>query len=102
MIDFIIKLEDMLKFSGHEDWEIVYMPDLDGYILKLDEDTIFLPYEFIDELIGVIFSVNKICKPLSVCPNKKVLYLSTHSKKHRTRKKNIHRAIKILQEIPMS
>lgn len=42
MIDFIIKLEDMLKFSGHDDWEIVYRPDLDGYILKLDEDTIFM------------------------------------------------------------
>ena len=42
MIDFIAKLEDILKFSGREDWEIVYMPDLDGYILKLDEDTIFM------------------------------------------------------------
>lgn len=58
-----------------------------------------LPYEFIDELIGIIFSVNKICKPLSICPNKKVLYLSTHSKKYRTRKKNMHRAIKILEEL---
>lgn len=42
MIDFIIKLEDMLKFSGYEDWEIVYMPDLKGYILKLDGDAIFM------------------------------------------------------------
>ena len=42
MIDFIIKLEDMLKLSGREDWEIIYMPDLDGYILKLDDDAIFM------------------------------------------------------------
>ena len=33
------------------------------------------------------------------CPNRKVAYLATHSKKRRTRKKNIHRAIKILEEL---
>ena len=33
------------------------------------------------------------------CPNRKVVYLATHSKKRRTRKKNIHRAIKILVEL---
>ena len=33
------------------------------------------------------------------CPNRKVVYLATHSKKRRTRKKNIHRAIKILEEL---
>ena len=33
------------------------------------------------------------------CPNQKVAYLATHSKKRRTRKKNIHRAIKILEEL---
>lgn len=27
MIDFIIKLEDMLKQSGYEDWEIRYHPE---------------------------------------------------------------------------
>lgn len=42
MIDFIIKLEDMLKLSGREDWKIIYMPDLGGYILKLDGDSIFM------------------------------------------------------------
>lgn len=26
MIDFIVKLEDMLKQSGYEDWEIEYFP----------------------------------------------------------------------------
>ena len=33
------------------------------------------------------------------CPNRKVAYLATHSKKRRIRKKNIHRAIKILEEL---
>ena len=33
------------------------------------------------------------------CPNRKVVYLATHSKKRRTRKKNMHRAIKILEEL---
>lgn len=34
---------------------------------------------------------------IKCCPNRKVAYLATHSKKRRTRKKNIHRAIKILE-----
>lgn len=42
MIDFIVKLEDMLKASGYEDWEIIYVPEHHGYILKLDEDAIFM------------------------------------------------------------
>lgn len=41
MINFIIKLEDMLKKSGYEDWEIMYLPEY-GYILKLDGDSIFM------------------------------------------------------------
>ena len=42
MINFIIKLEDMLKKSEYEDWEIMYLPENDGYILKLDGDSIFM------------------------------------------------------------
>lgn len=36
---------------------------------------------------------------IKCCPNRKVVYLATHSKKRRTRKKNIHRTIKILEEL---
>ena len=36
---------------------------------------------------------------IKCCPNRTVAYLATHSKKRRTRKKNIHRAIKILEEL---
>ena len=32
-------------------------------------------------------------------PNRKVVYLATHSKKQRIRKKNTYRAIKILEEL---
>lgn len=42
MINFIIKLEDMLKKSEYEDWEIMYLPEKDGYILKLDGNSIFM------------------------------------------------------------
>ena len=42
MTDFIIKLEDMLKASGYENWEIIYAPEHHGYILKLDGDVIFM------------------------------------------------------------
>ena len=42
MIDFIIKLEDMLVKSGCEDWEIQYFPQKKAYILKLDGDAILM------------------------------------------------------------
>ncbi len=42
MIDFIAKLEDMLRFSGYEDYEIKYIPSHDAYILELDGDTIVM------------------------------------------------------------
>ena len=42
MINFIIKLEDMLKKSEYEDWEIMYLPEKDCYMLKLDGDLIFM------------------------------------------------------------
>nr|DAI86273.1 MAG TPA: hypothetical protein [Caudoviricetes sp.] len=42
MIDFIVKLEDMLKQSGYEDCEIEYFPNEKAYVLKFDGDTIFM------------------------------------------------------------
>ena len=58
MIDFIIKLENMLDFSGYEDWEIRYDPNLNGYVLTLDGDSIFMcytktPFEGEDEHEGI-------------------------------------------------
>ena len=34
---------------------------------------------------------------LKACPNKRVVYLADHARKKRTRKKNLHRAVKILE-----
>lgn len=42
MIDFVIKLEDMLRMSGYTDWEIRYIPESGGCILKLDDHVVFL------------------------------------------------------------
>lgn len=35
-------LEDLLKYLGIEDWELIYAPDLEGYILKLNGDVIYM------------------------------------------------------------
>ena len=40
MIDFIMKLGNMLTMTDYPDWEIIRIPD--GYILKLDGDNIFM------------------------------------------------------------
>lgn len=42
MIDFIVKLEDMLRQSGYKDWKIRYLPEKEEYHLKLDGDTILM------------------------------------------------------------
>ena len=42
MIDFIVKLEDMLKLSDNDDWEIMYIPEYEGYLLKIDGDAVFM------------------------------------------------------------
>ena len=42
MIDFIVKLEEILKNSGNEDWGIKYVPEKDGYLLRLDDDFILM------------------------------------------------------------
>lgn len=42
MFDFIVKLEEILKISGNEDWGIKYVPEKDGYLVRLDEDFILM------------------------------------------------------------
>ena len=44
MIDFVVKLEDLLRQSGYadEDWEIRYFPNEKAYVLKFDGNTIFM------------------------------------------------------------
>lgn len=36
---------------------------------------------------------------IKCCPNKRVVYLALHARKARTRKKNLNRAIKILEKL---
>lgn len=42
MIDLMVKLEDMLRYSGYEDWEIRYLPDVDVYSLTLNGEKVFI------------------------------------------------------------
>jgi hypothetical protein len=49
--------------------------------------------ELILALTGVTDAVIKCC------PNRRVVHLAIYSRKRRTRKKNFHRAIKILEEL---
>ena len=57
--------------------------------LKTTKDQYF---RMIDTFTGLF---KMICE---LCPNKRVIYLATHGKKRRTRKKNRQRAIRILEE----
>ena len=42
MIDFIVKLEDVLRLSGYKNRGIRYSPEKEEYYLKLDGDTILM------------------------------------------------------------
>ena len=42
MIDFIVKLEDMLRLSEYKDWEIRYLPKEKAYSTELDGDSILM------------------------------------------------------------
>ena len=55
------------------------------------EYTARLTEEAIMAILGLRIAV------LGACPNKRVVYLADHAKKKRTRKKNFHRAVKILE-----
>ena len=54
-------------------------------------------YHMLEEALLYISGARDVI--IKCCPNRKVVYLAIHSKKRRTRKKNIHRAIKILEEL---
>lgn len=55
------------------------------------ECTARITEEAIMTLLGLRVAV------LSACPNRRVVYLADHARKKRTRKKNFHRAAKILE-----
>ena len=72
-----------------------------NYILNYINNTIEASFEatcsMLKEALLYISGARDVV--VKCCPNRKVAYLATHSKKRRTRKKNIHRAIKILEEL---
>ena len=49
--------------------------------------------DFVFALLGIRDSV------LDLCPNKKVVHLARHGRNKKIRKKNFHRAIRILEEL---
>ena len=77
--------------------------DMDKYKQQLTDEICTLEASFevicrmLEEALLYISGARDIV--IKCCPNRKVAYLATHSKKRRTRKKNIHRAIKILEEL---
>lgn len=72
-----------------------------NYISNVINNTIEASFEvacrMLEEALLYISGARDVV--IKCCPNRKVAYLATHSKKRRTRKKNIHRAIKILEEL---
>ena len=72
----------------------IYISNPDGTSIgRLDINNCSIECE--DEFNYISTDINVV----KCCPNRKVVYLATHSKKRRTRKKNFHRAIKILEEL---
>lgn len=65
--------------------------------IKNLEDSFAAVAKALKDAIIAITRVKNII--LEVCPNKRIIYLATHAKKYRTRKKNLHRAFRILEEI---
>ena len=72
-----------------------------NYISNVINNTIKTSFEatcrMLEEALLYISGARDVI--IKCCPNRKVAYLATHAKKRRTRKKNIHRAIKILEEL---
>ena len=70
----------------------------DNPLLKIGEAmgtltaTLRIATDALIHLIGVAQEV------LTACPNRRVVHLALYAKKHRTRKKNLHRAFKLLEK----
>ena len=67
-----------------------YIPYCGGYEATINA-TCALNKEVLMYILGIIDLIVKNC------PNKRVVHLALHAKKKRTRKKNIHRAVYILE-----
>lgn len=74
------------------------LDDIPPYIAKINENfeaSIECFALFNEQVMLIVTGMYDII--LYTCPNKRVAYLAKYGKKKRTRKKNLHRAIKILE-----
>ena len=69
----------------------VYIPYLEDY-----ETTIEVVCKFYKNALMYLTGVSQLA--IDMCPNRKVVYLAKHAKKRRARKKNLNRAIYILEK----
>lgn len=71
------------------------------YMNKIGLENLEASFEVITkitkEVILAITGIRNIV--IECCPNKRVVYLALYSRKKRTRQKNFHRAIKILERL---
>lgn len=89
-----------IRFADVNDYSIECEDEF-NYISNAINNTIEASFEvacrMLKEALFYISGARDVV--VKCCPNRKVAYLATHSKKKRTRKKNFHRAIKILEEL---
>lgn len=71
--------------------EHVYIPYLEDY-----ENTIEGICKFYKNALMYLTGVSQLV--IDMCPNRKVVHLAKHAKKRRARKKNLNRAIYILEK----
>lgn len=91
----------LIRFADVNDCSIeCECEDEINYISNDINNTIEASFEVVGRMFKeALFYISGARDVVKCCPNRKVVYLATHSKKRRTRKKNIHRAIKILEEL---
>ena len=96
--------ETLIRFADVNDCSIECedeCKDEINYISNDNNNTIEASFECVAkmsrDMLMAITGVSDVV--VKCCPNRKVAYLALHSRKKRTRKKNFHRAIKILEEL---
>ena len=71
-------------------------------VLATVVDTMLDAFKVLARALGEAFAAVKNgivqAQTLNRCPNKRVVHLAKYAKKRRTRKKNLHRAMRIIEE----
>lgn len=82
-IDTITDPEEYADDQNYLHWPVSFEP------------TFEIPIKLSKELLNELFGIRKYV--YENCPNKKVIHLAKYARKRRTRKKNLNRAIRILE-----